>query len=91
MYLDRMSAGVHDNVTVRHVVCSVCDCTEALLPQCNSYCPTNQDQMKVCCINGCDDMAQPGYRTCMQSAQRAFQSAAEQKNTAMFQLRSRLR
>lgn len=61
------------------------------LSQHDLYCLTHQDRMKVCCINGCDDVAEPGYRTCTKSAHRAFQSAAGQKNTAVFQLCSQLR
>jgi hypothetical protein len=47
--------------------------------------------IKVCCIRGCDASAEPGFRTCKDPLHRAFQAAAEEKNTAMFQLHSRLR
>ncbi|KAJ7168262.1 hypothetical protein C8R43DRAFT_876677, partial [Mycena crocata] len=87
----RMSAGVHDGVTVRHLACSVHDCTEALQSQRDLFCHTHHDMIKVCCIRGCQASAEPGFRTCSESTHRAFQAVAEEKNTAMFQLHSRLR
>lgn len=89
--VDRMSAGVHDGVTVRHVACSVHGCTNTLLSQRDLYCYTHRDLLKVCCIRGCLQDAEPGFRTCQDVSHRAFQTTAEQKNTAMFQLHSRLR
>ncbi|KAJ7353474.1 hypothetical protein DFH08DRAFT_805022 [Mycena albidolilacea] len=89
--VDKVSAGVHDGVTVRHVACSVHNCTEALLSQRDLYCHTHRDLIKVCCIRRCDASAEPGFRTCKDPLHRAFQAAAEEKNTAMFQLHSRLR
>ncbi|KAJ6515021.1 hypothetical protein C8R47DRAFT_1089628 [Mycena vitilis] len=86
-----MSGGVHDGVTVRHVSCSVHDCTEAVISQRDLFCYTHRDLAKVCCIRGCEAAAHPGFKTCSDDAHRAFQLAAEEKNTAMFQLRSRLR
>ncbi|KAJ7486073.1 hypothetical protein B0H11DRAFT_1721890, partial [Mycena galericulata] len=87
----RMSAGVHDGVTVRHIACSVHDCTVALRSQRDLFCPTHQHLMQVCCINGCQTQAEPGFRTCTESTHRAFQEAAEEQNSAMFQLHTRLR
>ncbi|KAJ7178701.1 hypothetical protein C8R43DRAFT_942315 [Mycena crocata] len=37
----RMSAGVHDGVTVRHLACSVHDCTEALESQRDLFCQSH--------------------------------------------------
>ncbi|KAJ7225287.1 hypothetical protein GGX14DRAFT_349519 [Mycena pura] len=79
----RMAAGVHDGVTVRHVACSVHDCKEALLSQRDLFCYSHRDLLKVCCIRGCDEVAESGYRTCTEPTHRAFQTAAEQKNTAI--------
>lgn len=86
-----MSAGVHDGVTVRHVACSVHDCTEAVLSQRDLFCHSHRNLLKVCCIKGCNEAAEPGFRTCTEGTHRDFQTTAEQKNTAMFQLHSRLR
>jgi hypothetical protein len=36
-------------------------------------------------------MAEPGFRTCSIESHRAFQKAGEERNTAMFQLHTRLR
>ncbi|KAJ7688031.1 hypothetical protein B0H17DRAFT_938814 [Mycena rosella] len=87
----RMSGGVHDGVSVRHVGCGVHNCTEAVQSQHNLFCYTHRDIIKICCIRGCSVMAQPGFRTCTEPSHRAFQTDSEERNTAMFQLHTRLR
>ncbi|KAJ7645671.1 hypothetical protein DFH06DRAFT_998481, partial [Mycena polygramma] len=81
---------VHDGVTVRHVCCSVHDCQQALPTQRDHFCETHSYLMKQCCIQGCVEPAHPGFRTCTIDSHRAFQIAADEKNAAMFQMRSRL-
>ncbi|KAJ7139316.1 hypothetical protein C8R44DRAFT_827942 [Mycena epipterygia] len=87
----RMSGGVHDGVTVRMAACSVHDCTEALQSQRDLFCHTHRDLINICCIRKCNAVARPGFRTCTEPTHMAFQSDAEEQNTAMFQLHSRLR
>ncbi|KAJ7510392.1 hypothetical protein B0H11DRAFT_1701987, partial [Mycena galericulata] len=87
----RMTAGVHDGVTVRHLCCGVHDCTLPLPSQKDHFCNTHKDQIKICCIHGCKSSAEPGFRTCSLPDHRAFQKDTELQNTAMFQLRERLR
>ncbi|KAJ7105049.1 hypothetical protein C8R43DRAFT_906802 [Mycena crocata] len=87
----RMTAGVHDGVTVRHLCCSVHDCREPLPSQQSHFCNTHQDRIKVCCVYGCNSLAEPGFRTCALRDHRDFQAQTEMQNTAMFQLHSRLR
>ncbi|KAJ7892674.1 hypothetical protein B0H13DRAFT_1625428, partial [Mycena leptocephala] len=82
----RMTAGVHDGVSVRHVCCSVHDCLQAVSSQRDLFCFAHRDLLKVCCIKGCNSMAEPGFRTCSIESHRAFQKAGEERNTAMFQL-----
>ncbi|KAJ7503848.1 hypothetical protein B0H11DRAFT_1613914, partial [Mycena galericulata] len=82
----RITAGVHDRVTVRHLCCSVHDCQEALPTQRHHFCFTHRDLIQQCCILGCESVAQPGFRTCTIENHRAFQQDADEKNTAMFQL-----
>ncbi|KAJ7126519.1 hypothetical protein C8R43DRAFT_1134848 [Mycena crocata] len=65
--------------------------TEPLPSQKSHFCHTHRDLIKKCCINGCDALAQHGFRTCTLEAHREFQKAAEERNSAMFQLHSRLR
>ncbi|KAJ7367255.1 hypothetical protein DFH08DRAFT_1005692, partial [Mycena albidolilacea] len=86
-----ITAGVHDGVTVRHLSCSVHACQEVLPTQRDFFCVLHSDQIKECCIIGCIEPAQPGFRTCAIESHRAFQTNAEEKNSAMFQLRARLR
>lgn len=88
---DRITAGVHDGVTVRHLCCSVHDCQEALPTQRHYFCFSHQHLIKQCCIQSCEEPAQPGFRTCSIETHRAFQADADEQNAAMFQLRSRLR
>ncbi|KAJ7234697.1 hypothetical protein C8J57DRAFT_1089536, partial [Mycena rebaudengoi] len=87
----RMTAGVHDGVTVRHLCCTVHDCTEALPTQRDHFCATHRHLIKVCCIRGCQTEAEPGFRTCTVEAHRAFQTDSDVRNGAMFQLHTRLR
>ncbi|KAJ7238239.1 hypothetical protein C8J57DRAFT_1087014, partial [Mycena rebaudengoi] len=87
----RMTAGVHDGVTVHHVCCSVHNCTESLLSQRDHFCYSHRDLIKVCCVHGCDLNSEPGFRTCGLQSHRDFQAQADLLNTAMFQLHSRLR
>ncbi|KAJ7612433.1 hypothetical protein DFH06DRAFT_1484842 [Mycena polygramma] len=87
----RMTAGVHDGVTVRHLCCAVHDCLEALPSQRAHFCYTHRDLAKICAIQGCNANAEPGFHTCKDEEHRAFQKEADERNTAMFQLRSRLR
>ncbi|KAJ7178438.1 hypothetical protein C8R43DRAFT_872162, partial [Mycena crocata] len=87
----RMTAGVHDGVTVCHAACSVHNCSEPLPSQKSHFCHTHRDLIRKCCINGCDALAQHGFRTCTLEAHHDFQKAAEERNSAMFQLHSRLR
>ncbi|KAJ7135526.1 hypothetical protein C8R46DRAFT_1181090 [Mycena filopes] len=86
----RMTAGVHDGVTVRHLCCSVHDCQEALPTQRHHFCLTHEHLLQQCCIRGCSQSARPGFRTCTTETHVAFQADAEERNAAMFQLRSRL-
>ncbi|KAJ7510345.1 hypothetical protein B0H11DRAFT_1702034, partial [Mycena galericulata] len=87
----RMTAGVHDGITVRHVCCSVHDCTEPLPTQRSLFCHTHRDRIKICCIHGCKAEAEAGFRTCTLPAHREFQKETDLRNTAMFQLHARLR
>ncbi|KAJ7285543.1 hypothetical protein C8J57DRAFT_1019338, partial [Mycena rebaudengoi] len=59
-----MTAGVHDRVTVPHLCCTVHDCTEALPTQQDHFCTTHRHLINVCCIQGCQTEAEPGFRTC---------------------------
>ncbi|KAJ7675963.1 hypothetical protein DFH06DRAFT_918967, partial [Mycena polygramma] len=65
---------VHDGVAVRHVACGVHRCTEALVSQRDLFCHTHRGLLKICCIHGCDEPAQPGFRTCPEPTHRAFQA-----------------
>ncbi|KAJ7202758.1 hypothetical protein GGX14DRAFT_369989, partial [Mycena pura] len=47
----RMTAGVHDGVTVRHVCCSVHNCTESLLSQRDHFCQSHHHLAKECCVD----------------------------------------
>ncbi|KAJ7673002.1 hypothetical protein DFH06DRAFT_1358623, partial [Mycena polygramma] len=86
-----MTAGVHDGVAVRHVCCSVHDCKDPVPTQRSFFCNTHQDLLRICCIHGCESDAEPGFRTCSLPAHRAFQKETDLRNSAMFQLRDRLR
>ncbi|KAJ7918548.1 hypothetical protein B0H13DRAFT_1607201, partial [Mycena leptocephala] len=86
-----MTAGVHDGVTVRHLCCSVHNCTEPLPNQKSFFCQTHWDLLKKCCIIGCENDAEPGFRTCTIASHRNFQQETNVRNTAMFQLHNRLR
>ncbi|KAJ7271869.1 hypothetical protein B0H12DRAFT_991701, partial [Mycena haematopus] len=87
----RITAGVHDGVDVRHLCCSVHDCQEALPTQRDHFCASHSDRIKDCCIVGCDAQAEVGFRTCTIESHRGFQTHADERNSAMFQLRARLR
>ncbi|KAJ7166282.1 hypothetical protein B0H12DRAFT_1040638, partial [Mycena haematopus] len=87
----RMTAGVHDGVTVRHVCCGVHDCTEALPTQRSRFCHTHSERDRICCIYGCEAVVESGFRTCALPSHREFQTETDERNSAMFQLRSRLR
>ncbi|KAJ7220636.1 hypothetical protein GGX14DRAFT_354323 [Mycena pura] len=87
----RMTAGVHDGVTVRHVCCSVHNCAESLLSQRDHFCQSHRHLAKECCVDDCTLRAEPGHRTCGLQSHRDFEVQAELRNTAMFQLHSRLR
>ncbi|KAK6968993.1 hypothetical protein R3P38DRAFT_3244176 [Favolaschia claudopus] len=73
---------------------------EPLLPPLSTclFCETTQPRLmrEEYCTNpstvaGCTEKAQPGFRTCTIESHRKFQLDAEEKNAAMFQLRSRLK
>ncbi|KAJ7266508.1 hypothetical protein C8J57DRAFT_1068489 [Mycena rebaudengoi] len=85
-----MTAGVHDGVTVRHLCCSVHDCTEPLLSQQARFCHAHQHLKDVCYIQGCDSPVVPGFHTCGQESHRNHELATEERHSAMFQLHSRL-
>ncbi|KAJ7286256.1 hypothetical protein C8J57DRAFT_1169032 [Mycena rebaudengoi] len=87
----RMTGGVHDGVTVRHVCCSVHNCTEPLQSQRDHFCYSHRELANICCVHGCSSPAEPGFSTCILPAHRDFQTQADLRNTAMFQLHSRLR
>ncbi|KAJ7131748.1 hypothetical protein C8R43DRAFT_895691 [Mycena crocata] len=86
----RLTAGVHDGVNVRHLCCGVHDCFEALPSQHAHFCQTHSHLAQICGVQGCNLAAEPGFRTCTTESHRALQKDADEKNTAMFQLRSRL-
>ena len=85
-----MTAGVHDGVTVRHLCCSKHECQDALPTQRHHFCAKHQYLDKICHIKDCTENARPGFRTCSIESHRLFQEAADEKNTAMFQLQTRL-
>ncbi|KAJ7498852.1 hypothetical protein FB451DRAFT_1347307 [Mycena latifolia] len=86
----QMTAGVHDGVTVRHLCCSVHDCTEPLPTQKARYCSPHQHLNFICYIEGCSVPVEPGFSTCSVQSHRAHQLASEEKHAAMFQLKARL-
>ncbi|KAJ7212741.1 hypothetical protein C8J57DRAFT_1604047 [Mycena rebaudengoi] len=86
----QITAGVHDGVTVRHLCCSVHDCTEPLLSQQARFCHAHQHLKDVCYIQGCDSPVVPGFHMCGQESHRNHELAAEERHSAMFQLHSRL-
>ncbi|KAJ7858746.1 hypothetical protein B0H13DRAFT_2571333, partial [Mycena leptocephala] len=87
----RITAGVHDGVDVRHVSCGVHECQEAVPTQRHHFCVTHSNQDKICCVIGCNEPARPNFRTCTIESHVAFQAQQDEKNTAMFQLRARLK
>jgi hypothetical protein len=86
-----MTAGVHDGVKVRHLCCSVHDCKRLLPTQKYLFCDEHKHYIKICCIIGCDDSVEPGFRTCPLLEHRAFEKTTDERNSAMFQLHARLR
>ncbi|KAJ7169095.1 hypothetical protein C8R43DRAFT_876347, partial [Mycena crocata] len=82
----QITAGVHDGVTVRHVTCSVHDCTEPLLSQKARFCSTHANHNHICY----ESAVQPGFATCSIKSHRAHELASLERNAAMFQLHSRL-
>ncbi|KAJ7334052.1 hypothetical protein DFH08DRAFT_785131 [Mycena albidolilacea] len=59
----QITAGVHDGVTVRCLVCSVHNCTEPLPSQKARFCVTHSERKHICYIVGCDAPIQPGFST----------------------------
>jgi CxC6 like cysteine cluster associated with KDZ transposases len=92
--IDGVSAGVTDGVeTVRHVCCSIHDCTTPLVDQQDRFCPAHMDQQSVCCIHGCMEQIEPGHFTCAIESHRSFETArlAHGAGSALYTLRDRLR
>ncbi|KAJ7614703.1 hypothetical protein DFH06DRAFT_1013800 [Mycena polygramma] len=86
----QLTAGVHDGVTVRHLACSVHNCTEPLPSQKARFCTTHSHLKDVCYIRGCNSATEAGFRTCTIQSHRAHELASIEKHAAMFQLHNRL-
>jgi CxC6 like cysteine cluster associated with KDZ transposases len=86
-----MTAGIHDGVSVCHVQCSEKNCTEPVPTQRSLFCHSHRENIKKCCVYGCDSLAETGFRTCTLQAHRDFQTETNERNSAMFQLHARLR
>ncbi|KAJ7117828.1 hypothetical protein C8R44DRAFT_626848 [Mycena epipterygia] len=85
-----ITGGVHDGVTVRHLACSVHDCTEPLPSQKARFCTTHSPLKNVCYIYSCDAPVQAGFSTCVAESHRAHELASLERHAAMFQLHNRL-
>ncbi|KAF7364569.1 hypothetical protein MVEN_00325900 [Mycena venus] len=86
----QITAGVHDGVTVRHLACSVHNCTEPLPSQKARFCSTHAHLKDVCYIRDCNSLTQPGFRTCTLESHRAHELGTIERHAAMFQLHNRL-
>ncbi|KAJ6561919.1 hypothetical protein B0H19DRAFT_1143016 [Mycena capillaripes] len=86
----QITAGVHDGVTVRCLVCSIHDCTEPLPSQKARFCKTHSALNNICYINGCQAPIELGFNTCSLEPHRAHELASWDKHAAMFQLKNRL-
>ncbi|KAJ7221442.1 hypothetical protein GGX14DRAFT_353507, partial [Mycena pura] len=86
----QITAGVHDGVTVRHLACSVHDCTEPLPSQKARFCLTHAHRNQICYIYGCEAAVQAGFSTCAAESHRAHELASLERHKAMFQLHNRL-
>jgi hypothetical protein len=87
---DQITAGVHDGLQVRHLSCSVHECTEVLQSQQDRFCYTHRWLRNVCYVKGCDAKVGVGFRTCEQETHRAHELASIAQHTAMFKLQARL-
>jgi hypothetical protein len=86
---DLITAGVHDGLRVRHLSCSVHECTEALQSQQARYCYTHRMLCNVCYVKGCSAKVGEGFWTCEQETHRAHELASIARNTALFKLQAR--
>ncbi|KAF8583181.1 hypothetical protein K439DRAFT_1507019 [Ramaria rubella] len=67
----RMTAGVTDGVTIGHPCCQVHDCKNALKHHHDRFCLQHGRMNNQCAVQGCERLAEHGYKTCIVPTHRA--------------------
>lgn len=65
-----MSAAVTDGVTLGHPCCSEHECKIPLQTVKEEFCPLHDSLNTECCIRGCPQVRESGFRTCISRAHR---------------------
>ena len=87
---DYVTAGVSDGVKCGHTCCTIHDCTIPLSDQQDRFCPTHEDQQFICCIQGCQNPVEAGYRSCTEPSHRNIETSRRPNGSAVRLLRDRL-
>ncbi len=78
-----------DGVTVGHPRCNVPHCTERLASTRDRFCPSHQHLRSKCAVAGCTQDVTEGFRTCPDSAHRAYELERREQGQAIFRLKRR--
>lgn len=68
-----ITAGVTDGVTVGHPCCSVLNCQQRLSGARDRFCPSHQNRMGICAVEGCTRPATLSHATCTDPSHRAWE------------------
>jgi hypothetical protein len=82
-------AVVCDGVTVGRPTCGSPRCTNRLRSPKDAFCPDHSALNGICRVNGCEENAEKGWKTCLIGEHRATESHYQEARKAAFQLKRR--
>ncbi|KAF7318188.1 hypothetical protein HMN09_00327000 [Mycena chlorophos] len=85
-----VQAVVGDGISMGHPCCAKSHCMKDLSNNRDRYCPSHQDEDKLCAIIGCDAPRIPPTKTCAESDHIEMERLHTLRGTSVFTLRGRL-
>ncbi|KAJ7051020.1 hypothetical protein C8F01DRAFT_1343341 [Mycena amicta] len=89
-HLDKIHVVVIDGITIGHPCCGVLHCPTLLSNNRDRYCPEHASLDDICAVEGCEEPAEHGYRTCADGDHRHLETMHKKRDKAMFQLRTKV-
>lgn len=90
-HIGQIRSTVTDGITIGHPCCAVHDCSAPLSHVKKRFCQLHEHLDAVCTVTTCTNIAEMGFRTCMDPEHRKLEVNYYQQGKAMFQLKHHLK